>query len=795
MSDPTTPGSGNNPDNQMDSEHARRLLGAALNTTPNASPGADAGPTLEEVAAIFPQLEIIALIGRGGMGSVYKARQRSLDRLVALKILHERFSRDPQFMERFTREARALARLNHPNIVSLHDFGEVNGRLYLLMEFVDGPNLREVIQSRAMKPAEALAVVPKLCDALQYAHEEGIIHRDIKPENVLMDKRGRVKIADFGLAKMLGDTAPGYTLTGTGTIMGTPHYMAPEQLEAPQTVDHRADVYALGVVFYEMLTGELPLGRFQPPSRKVQIDVRLDEVVLRAMDREPALRYQHASEVRSDVEAITSSKFESAPSPSAAPSAIPPKMNASPVSGSESESLSQSISNVNSNSPLRLEMLALTACALTFTGPLLALGVARLSLFGGAPGAVGFSFVMMLPILVFPLIGIFLGFAAARNIRDARGQKTGLGLAIFTILAVPTLIAFFASCPLWRFVYAVGIAMDNATFWHAIGNPVYSLADKNREVYWSLAGATALLFMWLSARALSRAYSPGRDQHPGAANIPPAPARAGRGPMPLWYLLLIIAAVGTALVFGLLLAASPFTQIRKATSSRITRANPTTSQLPIAWRVLQDGTPLSTIGKSRHNWVDSDMSNHMSGATAEDTFQSTSGLVRLRVTFLRREGEFDFYNMHTFASGVDGSGGEIGTEIRYNGTLQRFETINGVEVHLAPKPVLDILDRQEKEPLYAHQCLQNLKTLNNAKAQYAVEHRLEDGKAVTMRDLIMPPGTSAPGQGYIKAELKCPSSGVYHVAPIGHPATCSVHNTDTPTTTTPETKNAGDITI
>src|SRR5439155_18119915 len=143
-----------------------------------------------------------------------------------------------------------------------------------------------------------------ICDALQFAHDEGIVHRDIKPENILLDKKGRVKIADFGLAKILGKQPTDFTITGKGEKMGTPHYMAPEQVEKPQTVDHRADIYSLGVVFYEMLTGELPLGRFAAPSQKVQIDVRLDEVVLRALEKEPERRYQQESQVRTDVETI-----------------------------------------------------------------------------------------------------------------------------------------------------------------------------------------------------------------------------------------------------------------------------------------------------------------------------------------------------------------------------------------------------------------------------------------------------------------------------------------------------------
>ena len=271
-------------------------------TTP---PAGFVPPDPTELAGQFPQLEILELLGQGGMGAVYKARQKQLDRFVALKILPPQIGRDEAFAERFVREARSLAKLNHPRIVSVHDFGHTDaGLYYFIMEFVDGTDLRRVIQAGELSPAGALAIVPQICEALQYAHEQGIVHRDIKPENILLDKKGQARIADFGLAKLLDQPAAPYTLTRAGQRMGTPHYMAPEQIEHPNAVDHRADIFSLGVVFYEMLTGELPLGRFPPPSQKVQVDVRLDSVVLRTLEKEPQRRYQHASEVRTDVEAI-----------------------------------------------------------------------------------------------------------------------------------------------------------------------------------------------------------------------------------------------------------------------------------------------------------------------------------------------------------------------------------------------------------------------------------------------------------------------------------------------------------
>jgi len=349
--------------------------------------GADAGapekpprfvpPKPEELARQFPQLEILEFIGQGGMGAVYKVRQKELDRIVALKILPPGIGGDPAFAGRFAREAKALAKLNHPGIVTLYEFGQVGsgtgvspvriegdanqkhtGKMpvplfYFLMEFVDGVTLRQLLNAGRVSPREALAIVPQICDALQFAHDQGIVHRDIKPENILLDRRGRVKVADFGLAKIVGNVAqtsssagsggvpaassettePGGSvnsqagkpalhaaLTDAGHVMGTPNYMAPEQIEHPADVDNRADIYALGVVFYQMLTGELPGKNIAPPSSKVQIDVRLDEIVLRALEQKPELRYQQVSQVKTCVETIVgSSGRESAQTESGKP--------------------------------------------------------------------------------------------------------------------------------------------------------------------------------------------------------------------------------------------------------------------------------------------------------------------------------------------------------------------------------------------------------------------------------------------------------------------------------------------
>jgi len=263
-----------------------------------------APPAIEALAPHFPGLEILALIGRGGSGAVYRAIQRDLGRVVALKVLLLDPERDPSFGERFLREARAMARLTHPHIVAVHDAGRAGPYWFLVLELVEGPNLRQLIQSRDLAPRDALDVVRQISSALEYAHEMGVVHRDIKPENVLVGAGGRVKLADFGLAKLLRPDAADATLTRSSQAMGTWHYMAPEQLRRPSEVDHRADIYSLGVVLYELLTGEVPVGRYEPPSRRARTDARLDAIVDRALEQDPARRYQEARGVREDVERV-----------------------------------------------------------------------------------------------------------------------------------------------------------------------------------------------------------------------------------------------------------------------------------------------------------------------------------------------------------------------------------------------------------------------------------------------------------------------------------------------------------
>ncbi|MDF1816695.1 MAG: tetratricopeptide repeat protein [Verrucomicrobiales bacterium] len=242
------------------------------------------------------------LIGRGGMGAVYLARQPALDRLVALKILPSEFDEDPAFAARFMREAQALAALNHPNIVTLYDFGEQDDLCYITMEYVEGADLAELLDYGGITASEALKIIPQICESLQYAHDKGVIHRDIKPSNILIDSKGTAKLTDFGLAKFVDpDALNNYTLTETNSILGTPAYMAPEQREAGD-VDHRSDIYSLGVVLYELLTNRLPQGNVDTPSdTNPGCPRHVNRVVFRAMEANPDSRYQSVEKIREDL--------------------------------------------------------------------------------------------------------------------------------------------------------------------------------------------------------------------------------------------------------------------------------------------------------------------------------------------------------------------------------------------------------------------------------------------------------------------------------------------------------------
>lgn len=259
--------------------------------------GAFVPPTVEELNKLIPSCEILEFIDRGGMGAVYKARQINLNRTVAVKVLPPAHQDQGNFAERFKREITTLAMLNHPHIVAIYDSGEAQGGLlYYVMEYVDGSTLLRRMDRSGMGPRQKLNAVIQICEALQYAHDKGVIHRDIKPSNILVDSKDNVKIADFGLAKMLGMDGESALLTASGDAVGTPEYAAPEVINGEHPVDHRADIYSLGVMLYFMLTGHTPKGVWEPPSF-CGADKRLDDVVNRALQRDPGERFQNAMDL------------------------------------------------------------------------------------------------------------------------------------------------------------------------------------------------------------------------------------------------------------------------------------------------------------------------------------------------------------------------------------------------------------------------------------------------------------------------------------------------------------------
>ena len=302
-------------------------------------------PTPEQLQELLPQYQVHMLIGRGGMGAVYKATQLSLDREVAIKLLPPAIEQqDLAFAERFKNEARLMGRMNHPAIVSVYDFGStVDGQLYFVMEFVDGTDVQRMIAREGKLPPEhALAITVHLCDALGYAHKQGIVHRDIKPSNVLIDMEGRIKVADFGLAK-LSDKNLNFGLTQTGVALGTPDYVAPESLMPGSDVDGRADIYAVGVMLYQMLTGDIPRGMFRMPSQKFQsIDPRFDAIIRRALEHDREERYQSSLELRMDLDVIlTTPRAEPVQESSAALPQQPPHGHAVESSSSNPDSSQQ----------------------------------------------------------------------------------------------------------------------------------------------------------------------------------------------------------------------------------------------------------------------------------------------------------------------------------------------------------------------------------------------------------------------------------------------------------------------
>jgi serine/threonine-protein kinase len=259
--------------------------------------------------------ELEELVGTGGMSSVYRAHDRLLDRKVALKVLHEQYTTDADYVERFRREARSVAALSHPNIVTVIDRGEHDGRQFIVFEYVEGENLKRLIQRRGPAPVTtALELATQVARGLSFAHQQGYVHRDVKPQNVLLNGDGRAKVTDFGIARSL-DVQHG--MTQTGTVLGTSDYIAPEQAQG-QRVDEHTDVYSLGVVLYELLTNEVPFPgenfvavamrhiNEAPPSirdKRPDVSPRLEAAVQRAMAKQPEERFETMDDFRKELDA------------------------------------------------------------------------------------------------------------------------------------------------------------------------------------------------------------------------------------------------------------------------------------------------------------------------------------------------------------------------------------------------------------------------------------------------------------------------------------------------------------
>ncbi|MEO7297940.1 MAG: serine/threonine-protein kinase, partial [Verrucomicrobiota bacterium] len=521
--------------------------------------------TPEEIAKFFPQLEIIECLGRGGMGVVYKARQPRLHRIVALKILAPEREKDPAFAGRFEKEAQALARLSHPNIVTIYDFGETGGMFYLLMEFVDGVTLRKLLETGRVAPREALAIVPQICDALQFAHDHGIVHRDIKPENILMDRLGRVKVADFGLAKLVGvDVSASFgvppsggsgaanpdrlkaelqtsDLTEVGKVMGTPQYMAPEQKDRPLEVDHRADIYALGVVFYQMLTGELPGKPIIPPSsntRGIHIDVRLDEIVLRALEKKPELRYQQVSEVKTCVENITGSAGVPPAESGVAPDSRKTNLEERAVGGPPTAATGPV---ALPETPPHFSRKAIWGAAwapLFFIAALMfTVRTVTVSPGGPSPGPAWWQLLLRFTLLPLGLAAPFgttiLGWISVTQIRHSAGKLYGMGLAVFDGLLFP-LLALDALMT-WIWIKVVGwilntstessVLMQQGSDSNIANHTINQIQHSTVTIGLLIAVVTAILVDWLIIRRVWRAVNKPHNETRKSGEAPVAQKR------------------------------------------------------------------------------------------------------------------------------------------------------------------------------------------------------------------------------------------------------------------------------
>ncbi|MHC4470079.1 MAG: serine/threonine protein kinase [Planctomycetota bacterium] len=302
-----------------------------------------------EIPSLHPDLidgyELTDRIAEGGMGAVFRAKQVSLDRTVAIKVLKPRFAKDRSFLKRFTREARAVARLNHKNVVAAIDVGESDGWHYLVMEYVDGPTLAELLDEKGMlSEREALRITWQVCSALRHAHQNGLVHRDVKPENVILASSGDAKLCDLGLAKKVDSEST--VLTAMGAALGTPLYISPEQAQGQAEVDIRADIYSLGATFYHMVCGRVPFDGnsaavvmakhlSQEPTpvkmRNPEVSLGTAWVIEKMLAKKPKERYQTPEEVMRDLKLVASGQWQS-PGPVVEPleedeAPVAPKIN------------------------------------------------------------------------------------------------------------------------------------------------------------------------------------------------------------------------------------------------------------------------------------------------------------------------------------------------------------------------------------------------------------------------------------------------------------------------------------
>lgn len=276
-----------------------KIVDRGLSTKPSKS--------LEGVPAVVGKdFKILEKIGEGGMGAVYKARQMSNDRLVAVKILPLHLTTNDTYVKRFHREADTMATLSHPNIVQVIAKGWQRGHYFFVMELIEGQDLEVLMASGKLTPENKYKIIRQICKGLHYAHKKGIIHRDIKPANILVSSKGEVKISDFGLARAMVESGLGRAdITRTHIVLGTPRYMAPEQQRSSKSVDHRADIFSLGVLIYEMFTGKDPIGRFPLPSEvNPGVDIYIDRIVDKALQNEPEDRFSSVRKISKVIKKI-----------------------------------------------------------------------------------------------------------------------------------------------------------------------------------------------------------------------------------------------------------------------------------------------------------------------------------------------------------------------------------------------------------------------------------------------------------------------------------------------------------